>query len=58
MFMNFYCCVCSVLCNLFHCVVLCIVCVKMCALLLPPGVKPIAVNKIYQYIYFIQQKLC
>jgi hypothetical protein len=27
MFMYFYCCVCSVLCILFHCVVLCTVCV-------------------------------
>jgi hypothetical protein len=29
----------------FHCVVLCIVCVQMCTVLLPPGVNPIAVNK-------------
>jgi len=29
----------------FHGVVLCIVCVKMCTVLLPPGVNPIAVNK-------------
>ena len=36
-----------VLCTLFHCVVLCTVCVQMCAVLLPPGVNPIAVNKIY-----------
>jgi len=30
--------------NLF-CVVLCIFCVKMCTVLLPPGGYPIAVNK-------------
>ena len=41
----FYCYVCSVLCILFHCVVLCIVCVWMCTVLLPPGVNPTAVNK-------------
>ena len=29
----------------FNCVVLCIVCVKMCSVLLPSGVNPIAVNK-------------
>ena len=29
----------------FHCVVLCIVCVQMCTVLLPPGVNPTAVNK-------------
>jgi len=47
MFMYSYCYVCSVLYILFHCVVLCIVCVSMCTVLLPPGVKPIAVNKRY-----------
>jgi hypothetical protein len=36
-------------CILFHCVVLCTVFVKMCTVLLPPGVNPIAVNKTYQY---------
>jgi hypothetical protein len=36
MFMYSYCCVCSVLGTLFHCVVLCIVCVN-CTVLLPPG---------------------
>ena len=39
--------VCSTLCILFHSVVLCIVCVYLCTVLLPPGVNPIAVNKIY-----------
>jgi hypothetical protein len=34
--------------------VLCIVCEKMCTVLLPPGVNPIAVNKyIYVSIYLI-----
>jgi hypothetical protein len=33
-----------------HCVVLCTVCVQMCAVLLPPSIGPIAVNKIYQYL--------
>ena len=45
MFMHSYCHVCSVLCILFHCVVVCIVCVSMCTVLLPPGVNPNAVNK-------------
>jgi hypothetical protein len=45
MFMHSYCYVCSVLCILFHCVVLCIVRVYMCTLLLPPGVNTIAGNK-------------
>ena len=40
-----YCYVCSVPGILFHCVVMCIVCLQMCNVLLPPGVKPIAVNK-------------
>jgi hypothetical protein len=48
-FMYSYCCICSVLDILFHFVVLCTVCVQMCTVLLPPGVNPIAVNKIYQY---------
>ena len=39
-----YCYVCSVLGNVFHCVVLCIVYVQMCAVLLPPAVNPIAVT--------------
>ena len=43
--MYYYCHVCSVQGILFHCVVLCIVCVYMCTALLPPGVKPTAVNK-------------
>ena len=29
----------------FHCIVLCIVCAWKCAVLLPPGVNPVAVNK-------------
>ena len=28
-----------------HCVVLCIVCVEICSVLLPPAVNPVAVNK-------------
>ena len=42
-----------VLCILFHCVVLCIVCVQMCTVLLPLGVNLIIVNKIYiiSYVY-------
>jgi hypothetical protein len=40
-----YCYVCSVLGILFHCVVLCIVCVYMCTVLLLLGVNPIAVNR-------------
>ena len=45
MFAYSYCYVCSILCILFHCVALCIVCVSVCTVLLPPGVNPIAVNK-------------
>ena len=37
--------VCSVPCILFHCVVLCYVCLFVCTVLLPPVVKSIAVNK-------------
>ena len=37
--------VCSVLGILFNCADLCIVCVSMCTVLLPPGDIPIAVNK-------------
>ena len=48
-----YCYVCSVLCILFHYVVLCIVCVYMCTVLLPPGVNPIAVNKIHHNGIFL-----
>ena len=51
MIMYSYCYVFYVLCILFHCVVLCIVCLY---LLLPPDVKPIAVNSyIISYINFI-----
>jgi len=40
------CYACSVLGVLFHCVVLCIVCVcDMCIVVLAPGVNPIVVNK-------------
>jgi hypothetical protein len=46
----YYCYMCSVLSILIHCVVLCTVCVQVCTLLLPPGVKPIAFKKIsYQH---------
>ena len=51
MFMYSYCYVCSVLCILFHCAVLCTVCVQMCTVLLPPGGNPIAVRKIYHISY-------
>jgi hypothetical protein len=40
-----YCYICSVLCILFYCVVLCTVCVQMCTVLLPAGVNRIADNK-------------
>jgi hypothetical protein len=43
-----YCYVCSVLCILFHCVVLCTVCVSMFTVPLPLSVNPIAVDKIYR----------
>jgi hypothetical protein len=45
-----YCYVCSVLCILFHCVLLCTIFMQMCAVLLPPGVNPVAVNEIYHHI--------
>jgi len=45
MFMYSYCYVFSVLCILSHFVVLCIVCMQMCIVLLPPGVNTISVNK-------------
>jgi hypothetical protein len=44
-FMYSYCYACNILCILFHCVFLYIVCVLMCNVLLSPGVNPIAVNK-------------
>jgi hypothetical protein len=47
MCMYTYCHVWSVLGILFYCVVLCIVCVQMCTVPLPPGVNPIAVNKYF-----------
>ena len=55
MFMYSYCSVCSVPGILFYCIVLCIVCVSMCTVLLPPGVNPIAVNKyiVYHIMYHI-----
>ena len=40
-----YCYVCSILGTVFHCIVLCIVCVSMCTVLLPLGVNQIAVNE-------------
>jgi len=47
------------LCILFHCVVLCIVCVQMCTVLLPPGVNPIAVNTYINYwSSYSQEHLC
>jgi hypothetical protein len=49
MSMQSYFYVCSILGILFHCVVLCIVCVYMCTVLLPPSVNPIAVNKYIIY---------
>ena len=52
MFMYSYCYVCSALCILFHCIVLCIVCMQMYNVLLPPGVNPVAVNKIYRIISY------
>ena len=45
MFMYSYYYACSVLGILFHCVVLCTVCVQLCTVLLPPGVNTITVNK-------------
>ena len=45
MFMYSYCYVCSVLCILFHCVVLCTVYVYMSTVLLLTGVNPIAISK-------------
>jgi hypothetical protein len=56
MFMYSYSYECSVLVVLFHCVVLCTVCVYKCAVLLPPGANTIAVNKYiisYHIIYRI-----
>jgi len=50
MFMYTYCYVFSVLGFLFHCVVRCIVGMKMGSVLLPPGVNPNAVKKIYHII--------
>ena len=37
-------------CVVVNYVVLCIVCVYMCTVLLPPGVNPFAVNKYIMYI--------
>ena len=50
MFMYSYCYVCSVLGILFQCVILCIVCVWLCTVLLPPGVNPTAVNISYHIV--------
>jgi hypothetical protein len=49
MFVYYVCYISSVLCILFHCVFLCIVVVQMCTVVLPPGVKSIAVNKYIIY---------
>jgi hypothetical protein len=54
--MYFYCYVCSVLCILFHCVVLCIVSVDMCTALLTQGVNLIADNKI-RILYHAASKI-
>jgi len=51
-----YCYMCSVLCTLFHCVVLFIVCVQMCTVLLPLGVNPIAVNKYIIYYKVVPKR--
>ena len=45
MFMYSYCYVWSALCIMFHCVVLCTVCVQMCAVKLTPGFNPITVSR-------------
>ena len=45
MYYYYYCYVCSVPGILFPFVVLCVICVQLCAVPLPPGVNPIAVNK-------------
>ena len=57
MFMYSYCYVCSVLSIVFHCVILCIVCVYMCTVLLPPGVNPIAINKCIVSYHIFRTKL-
>jgi len=57
MFMYSYCYVRSILGIVFHCVVLCIVCVYMCTVLLPPGVNPIAVNKYISYHFQTSQRV-
>jgi hypothetical protein len=45
-----YCYVCSFLCILSHCVVLCTVCVSICTVQLPPGVNTISINKYIIYV--------
>jgi hypothetical protein len=58
MFMYSNCYVRSVLGILLHCVVLCLVCVDMCTVLLPPGViNPIAVKKYILSFRFVVLKL-
>ena len=37
----------------FRCAVLCIVCMSMCTVLLPPGVNTIAVNKFFKSYHLI-----
>jgi len=45
--------------QLVNCVVLCIVCVQMCTVLLPPGDNPTAVNKfIISYRNFLNTQTC
>jgi len=49
-FIYSYCHLCSFPGIVFHCVVLCIVCVYMCTVLLPPGVNTIVIDKYIIYI--------
>jgi len=51
-FIYFQCYVRTFLCNMIHCAVLYIVCVQICTVLLPRGVKPNAFNKIYHFISY------
>jgi hypothetical protein len=53
-FMYSYGYVCSILGILFHCVVLCIVCAYICTVFMPQRVTPIAINKVYNFIYHKQ----
>jgi hypothetical protein len=40
---------CQLCCSVVNCAVLCTVCVYMCTVLLPPGVKPFAIDKYISY---------